>query len=342
MQRVRSNVATEIPFSIPLPDESPASESITEEAVVASFGLRDAEIERRKRLVGIQLEDQQRIATVRKVVESHAAELTDEFFDHLGREDARVPRYSELVAMARPLKHKHLIAMVRGPYDLGYARQRLRLGLVYSSFGLETSVFLGAYHDLLAGIQRTLMRESRLSAPAALEAFLSLRRVAFFDLSLQIDVLIHSREQLIREQAQAIRELSTPVLQLRDRLLLMPLIGVIDHLRVRLIADRMLWAIHRTRALVVVLDITGVGAMDNGAANDLSQVVSAAQLMGAQLIITGVSAQSTQAMQWLQLGSHRIWTAVDLQAGFDQAERLLVVNGAMPPAAIAPPPRGQL
>jgi len=302
---------------------------------MADFGLTEPEIDRRKRLVGIELEDHKQIANVREVVESHADELTDLFFDHLRREDARVPRFSELVAQARPLKCEHLLAMVRGPYDLAYARQRLRLGLVYGRFGLETSVFLGAYHDLLAGIQRTLLRESKLSAPVALEAFLSLRRVAFFDLGLQIDILIHSREQLIRQQAQAIRELSTPILQIRDRLMLMPLIGVVDRLRVRLIANKMLSAIRCSRALIVVLDVTGVAAIDNGAANDLGQVVNAAQLMGSQMIITGISEQTTEAMQWLQLGSLRFWTATDLQAGIEQAELLLATNSVPSPAGTA-------
>ena len=316
-------MATDTPIS--RPGESPWSEPITEEAVLANFGLSDPEIERRKRLVGIRLEDCEQIANVREVVEKHADELTEAFFDHLGREDARVPRYNELVATARPLKNEHLLAMVRGPYDLAYARQRLRLGLVYGRFGLETSVFLGAYHDLLAGIQRTLIRESKRPAPVALEAFLSLRRVAFFDLSLQIDVLIHRREQVIRQQAQAIRELSTPVLQLRDRLLLMPMIGVIDSHRVLLMTDRLLSTIRRSRARVVVLDVTGVASLDNGAANELGQAVNAAQLMGAQLIITGISEHTTQSMQWLQVGSQRFWTANDLQAGIEQADLLQAV-----------------
>lgn len=326
-------MATDI--TIPRPDESSRPEQSTDEAALADFSLTQPEIERRKRLVGIELEDHKQIANVREVVESHVDELTDQFFDHLGREDARVPRFSELVAQARPLKCEHLLAMVRGPYDIIYARQRLRLGLVYGRFGIETSVFLGAYHDLLAGIQRTLIRESKLAAPVVLEAFLSLRRVAFFDLGLQIDVLIHSREQLIRRQAQAIRELSTPILQIRDRLMLMPLIGVVDRLRVRLIADRMLSAIRHSRALIVVLDVTGVAAIDNGAANDLGQVVNAAQLMGSQMIITGISEQTTEAMQWLQLGSLRFWTATDLQAGIEQAELLLASSGISPPASAA-------
>jgi rsbT co-antagonist protein RsbR len=318
-------------IQIPL-DESPLAEPITEQTVMSDVGITEPEIERRKRLVGIRLEDQQQIALVRDVVERNVDALTDAFFNNLGREDARVPRYAELVMQARPLKRDHLLAMVRGRYDLAYARQRILLGLVYGRFGLETSVFLGAYHDLLAGIQRAVVRESKLPAPGGIEAFLSLRRVAFFDLSLQIDVLMHGREQLIRRQAQSIRDLSTPVLQLRDRLLLMPLIGVIDAQRVQMIADRLLTAIRRSRALVAVLDITGVATVEDAVASRLSEAVTAAQLMGTRLIITGISEQASQAMQWLKVDSERLSTACDLQAGIERAERLLARGGAMPPA----------
>src|SRR5262245_43615497 len=243
-------------------EESPGEKWTTEQTVMASVGITAPEIERRKRLVGIGPEDHERIAQVRDIVVRHADELTDAFFAHLGREDARIELHAQLVAQARPLKREHLAAMVQGRYDLAYAQQRIRLALVYGRFEVETSVFLGAYHNLLASIQRTILLETALSPPIALEAFLSLRRVAFFDLSLQNDVLIHQRERLIHLQAQAMRELSAPVLQIRDRLLLMPMIGVIDSQRARMMTDKLWAAIRRSRALVVVLDVTGVAAID--------------------------------------------------------------------------------
>ncbi|HEX6811409.1 MAG TPA: protoglobin domain-containing protein [Planctomycetota bacterium] len=312
---------------------------MTEHTVMVTVGIDEQEIERRKRLVGIHQHDLDRVAQVREVVERHVDQLAGAFFDYLRDADSRVPMSEQLTAEARPLKHEHLLAMVQGRYDVAYVEQRIRLALVYGRFGIETSVFLGAYHQLFANMGRAILLESPLSAADALECFLSLRRIGFFDLSLQIDVLIHERERVIREQALAIRELSTPVLQIRDRLLLMPMIGVVDAERVRMMADRLLSAIRGTRALAVVLDITGVATMQEAVASELSQAIGAARLMGTSVIITGISELTTNAIRWLPIGTDLFRTASDLQAGIEQAERMLADGGGRAAEAGAARPK---
>src|SRR2546422_471339 len=74
---------------------------------------------------------------------------------------------------------------------------------------------------------------------------------------------VQERERIIREQQEAIRELSTPVLQVRERLLILPIIGVIDSQRARQLTEQLLRGIRANRARVVVIDITGVAAMDS-------------------------------------------------------------------------------
>ena len=78
---------------------------------------------------------------------------------------------------------------------------------------------------------------------------------------------VQERERIIREQQEAIRELSTPVLQVRERLLILPIIGVIDPHRARQLTEQLLRGIRTNRAKVVVIDITGVAAMDSNIAN---------------------------------------------------------------------------
>jgi len=75
-----------------------------------------------------------------------------------------------------------------------------------------------------------------------------------------------------------------------------------------------------------------VATVEDAVASRLSEAVTAAQLMGTRLIITGISEQASQAMQWLKVDSERLSTACDLQAGIERAERLLARGGAMPPA----------
>src|SRR6266852_3836770 len=100
---------------------------------------------------------------------------------------------------------------------------------------------------------------------------------------------VQERERIIREQQEAIRELSTPVLQVRERLLILPIIGVIDPQRARQLTEQLLRGIRTNRAKVVVIDITGVAAMDVTVANHLVQTVEASRLLGATVIVTGLS-----------------------------------------------------
>src|SRR6185503_15073692 len=95
---------------------------------------------------------------------------------------------------------------------------------------------------------------------------------------------VQERERIIRQQQEAIRELSTPVLQVRERLLILPIIGVIDSQRARQLTEQLLRGIRTNRAKVVVIDITGVAAMDATVANHLVQTVEASRLLGATVI----------------------------------------------------------
>ena len=294
---------------------------ISERQVMANMGITDQDIERRKRLVGLDANDAQRVAKIRPLITEHADELTRAFFHYLsGFEEARVLLgYADLAGQARALKKEHLVAMVGGVYDQAYVEQRLRLGLLYGRVGLETKVFLGAFNHLLAAMGRLVIT----SSPDGFDNYNSLHKVAFFDIGLQTDALVHERERTIRRQSEAIRELSTPVLKIRERLLLLPLIGVIDTHRAQMITENLLKAVRGARAKIVVIDVTGVGTIDSKVANHLVQTVSAARLMGARVIVSGISAEVAQSMVAIGIDLAAFTTVGDLQGGLEDAERLL-------------------
>jgi rsbT co-antagonist protein RsbR len=131
------------------------------------------------------------------------------------------------------------------------------------------------------------------------------------------------RERVIAQQQASIRELSTPVLLLRERLLLLPIIGLIDSDRARQLTEQMLLAIRKFRAGVVVMDITGVAAVDSKVANHLIQTVDAARLLGTTVVMTGVSPAIAQTIVTVGVDLSRIQTVGDLQGGLDLADRLL-------------------
>jgi rsbT co-antagonist protein RsbR len=144
----------------------------------------------------------------------------------------------------------------------------------------------------------------------------------------------------IERQQAAIRELSTPVLQVRPRLLMLPIVGVIDSQRAKQLTDSLLRAVRANRAKVVVMDITGVAAVDSKVANHLIQTVAAARLMGATVIVTGLSAEVAQALVALGVDLTKLNTVGDLQGGLEEAERMLgykvtVQNGLVSPVPAA-------
>jgi rsbT co-antagonist protein RsbR len=134
---------------------------------------------------------------------------------------------------------------------------------------------------------------------------------------------VQERERIIREQQEAIRELSTPVLQVRERLLILPIVGAIDPQRARQLTEQLLHGIRATRGKVVVMDLTGVPTVDSSIANHLVQTVEATRLLGATVIVTGLSPSIAQILVNIGVDLGKMNTVGDLQGGIEQAERLL-------------------
>jgi rsbT co-antagonist protein RsbR len=134
---------------------------------------------------------------------------------------------------------------------------------------------------------------------------------------------VQERERIIRQQQDSLRELSTPVLQVRERLLILPIIGVLDDQRAHQLTEQLLGGIRRHRAKVVVIDITGVPELDADVANHLVQTVDASRLMGAGVIITGLSPEIAQTLVTIGVDLTKMNTVGDLQGGIEEAERQL-------------------
>ena len=142
-------------------------------------------------------------------------------------------------------------------------------------------------------------------------------------LSIVALAFIEEREKVVRQQQEAIRELSTPVLQVREGLLILPIIGIIDSQRARQLTEQLLQGIRSSRAKVVVMDITGVANVDSKVANHMVQTVDASRLLGATVIVTGVSPEIAQTLVTIGVDLTKMNPVGDLQGGIEQADRLL-------------------
>ena len=189
--------------------------------------------------------------------------------------------------------------------------------------GVETDEVLGIVLLLRDVLARSLF-ENYVQDRTLLDRILDSYEPAANRIAVTVGVsFVQERERVIREQQEAIRELSTPVLQVRDRLLILPIIGGLDSARARQLTEQLLAAIQANRAKVVVIDVTGVATIDLTVANHLVQTVEASRLMGASAILTGLSSKIAQTIVDLGVDLGSMTTVGDLQGGLEVAERLL-------------------
>jgi rsbT co-antagonist protein RsbR len=138
---------------------------------------------------------------------------------------------------------------------------------------------------------------------------------------------ISASEQVIARQQRAIRQLSTPVLQLRPALLLLPIVGALDRERLDQLRGALLEQIRERRARAVVLDVTGVPEIDSVAANQLIATVTSARMMGAEVVVSGLSADIAQTLVTVGIDLSQVESAGDLQSGIEWAEAVLSRRG---------------
>jgi rsbT co-antagonist protein RsbR len=123
------------------------------------------------------------------------------------------------------------------------------------------------------------------------------------------------QEEVIRAQAAALRELSTPLIPISERVVVMPLIGVVDSMRAQQIMETLLRGIGERRSQIAILDITGVPVVDLQVASALMKVAQAVTLLGAPAIITGVRPEGAQTIVSLGIELQGITTLRTLQSG---------------------------
>jgi anti-anti-sigma regulatory factor len=172
-------------------------------------------------------------------------------------------------------------------------------------------------HDMLARLFARGAAEHRLADVQALDRWLDDAIAAF------AQAFVSANEGVIASQQQAIRQLSTPVLQLRPGLLILPIVGALDRDRLEQMGSLLLQAVRSRRARAIVLDVTGVPEIDSVAANQLIGSVASARMMGAETIISGLSAEIAQTLVTVGIDLSLVVSAGDLQGGIELAEQHL-------------------
>jgi rsbT co-antagonist protein RsbR len=130
------------------------------------------------------------------------------------------------------------------------------------------------------------------------------------------EAYLQSRDSIISRQQQELMELSTPVVQLWDNIVALPLIGTLDSERTQVVMENLLEKVVETGASIAIIDITGVPTVDTLVAQHLLKTVAAARLMGADCIISGIRPQIAQTIVHLGINLADIITKATLADAF--------------------------
>jgi len=130
------------------------------------------------------------------------------------------------------------------------------------------------------------------------------------------DAFLKSRDQIIARQQEEMLELSTPVVMLWDGIVALPLIGTLDSARTQVVMESLLQEIVRTNSRTAIIDITGVPTVDTLVAQHLLKTITAARLMGAECIISGIRPQIAQTIVHLGINLADITTKAKLADAF--------------------------
>jgi rsbT co-antagonist protein RsbR len=298
---------------------------VREEGLAEAIGLGPDELAMRKRFLEFDDGDVRRLEGMYALTEEYVDSVIEAFYKHLlsFQETAAFFRDPRVLEYVKGRQKAYFIRLTQGDYEQEYIDDRLQLGAVHEKIGLPVRSFLGMYAFYLRQIAARLLDEYADEPERAFEAFHSLMKLLFFDIGLAVDTYIYQRERTIASQQEAIRELSTPVLRLRERLLVLPIIGILDTSRAQKLTEGLLKNIRESRAQVVILDVTGVPAVDSAVANHLIQSVEASRLMGAKVIVTGLSSDVAQALVTLGVDLTKLNAVGDLQGGIEVADRIM-------------------
>jgi anti-anti-sigma regulatory factor len=195
-------------------------------------------------------------------------------------------------------------------------------GTRYAEEGLSFGAWFAAGRTLRLQITPLVVDALRADPDRLAEAVRG--SAIFIDLAMMSigGAYLAAKERTIDAQREAILELSTPVLELRPGLLLLPLVGVIDTHRAAALTDSLLEAIAVRRSTLVIMDVTGVPAVDTAIAAHLTQAAQAARLMGAETILVGLSAANALVLANLGIGLDMLRVAGTLSDAVAEAQLL--------------------
>ena len=179
--------------------------------------------------------------------------------------------------------------------DEAYLASRCRLGETHARIGLPLTTYFAGMNMFLEVFLK-ILNESKLKDDARVAASESIGKLLHLDTAVVVETYNNLVEQTLTSQAKSLMEMSTPVTEIWEGILLLPIVGLIDSKRAADVMHAILAKISETQARIFILDISGVGVIDTAVANHLFKITRATRLMGCECTISGVSPTIAQTI----------------------------------------------
>ena len=285
--------------------------------------LDEAEIRSRREFFELGDDDLGRLALLRPFAEAHTEAIVEGFYELLlsHRETRTFFPDDATIRRVKRTQRDYFLGLFQGRCDRAYVEDRLRVGAAHERIGLAPKWYIGAYRRYLELLADRFQAD--LPPEQATASYRSVARIVAFDMALAIDTYIAASTETVSRHQSAIRELSTPVIRVYDRVLLLPVVGTVDSVRANQIMETVLSRIVEEQAKCIILDIAGVPVVDTRVADSLMKTAAAVRLLGADTIVTGISAPIARTIVTLGVDVIAMHTRSRLQEGIELALSLI-------------------
>ena len=236
-----------------------------------------------------------------------------EFKMFFGSNPARLDRVKQL-------QRANWTTFLQADIDESWFAARRHVGAVHANIDLPNEIYfagMAVSNNLMADRIHKLGK----AVKDPIETVKSITKLMYMDACVVIDEIARINREKISASSKALMEMSTPVTPIWEGILLLPLLGILDSQRTQDVMNKTLGKIAETRAKALVLDISGVSAMDTAVANQLLKITKATQLMGCETILSGLSPAIARTLVELGVNIGEVRTTATLRDSFEMALR---------------------
>lgn len=225
----------------------------------------------------------------------------DNFYSWMGEHPEMMSFFHSEDALrhVRKMQTRYWERFLEAEVDEDYLEDRRRIGEVHARIGLPVMFYMGGvsmvYNELF-----NVCHSIHSKASEAGELSRTMTSLLHLDAALICQAFVDKRDELLNEQSKAVLAMSTPVTEIWDGILLLPIVGLVDSKRSEDIMNAVLSNIKALKAKEFILDISGVGVVDTAVANYLINISKATSLMGCRATISGISPAISKTI--IQLG----------------------------------------